>query len=33
MENALAATLTGIVQGHMQSKINDLPPWNHAATV
>ncbi|WP_189658373.1 transposase domain-containing protein, partial [Pseudodonghicola xiamenensis] len=29
----LSATLTAIVQGHKQSRINDLLPWNYAATV
>jgi transposase len=29
----LAATLTAIVQGHKQTKIDDLLPWNYAVTV
>jgi transposase len=29
----LAATLTAIVQGHKQSQIDDLLPWNYAVTV
>jgi len=29
----LSATLTAIVQGHKQSHINDLLPWNYAVTV
>lgn len=29
----LTATLTAIVQGHKQSQIDDLLPWNYAATV
>ena len=29
----LTATLAAIVNGHKQSKINDLLPWNHTATV
>ena len=29
----LSATLTAIVHGHKQSRINDLLPWNYAATV
>jgi len=29
----LAATLTAIVQGHKQSKIDDLLPWNYAPKV
>ena len=27
----LARTLTAIVSGHKQRKINDLLPWNYAA--
>ena len=29
----LADTLIAIVNGHKQSQINDLLPWNHAAHV
>jgi hypothetical protein len=29
----LSATLTAIVQGHKQSQIDDLLPWNYAGTV
>ncbi|MBD9529866.1 transposase domain-containing protein, partial [Paracoccus sp. PAR01] len=29
----LTATLTAIVKGHRQSKIQDLLPWNYAVTV
>ena len=29
----LTATLSAIVNGHKQSRIDDLLPWNHAATV
>ena len=29
----LSATLTAIVQGHKQSQIDDLLPWNYAVTV
>lgn len=29
----LSATLTAIVQGHKQSQIHDLLPWNYAVTV
>ena len=29
----LTATLSAIVNGHKQSQIDDLLPWNHAATV
>ncbi|MDQ7072016.1 MAG: transposase domain-containing protein, partial [Rhodobacterales bacterium] len=29
----LTATLSAIVHGHKQSQINDLLPWNYAATV
>lgn len=29
----LSATLTEIVQGHKQSQIDDLLPWNYALTV
>lgn len=29
----LAATLTAIVQGHKQSQISNLIPWNYAVTV
>ena len=29
----LTATLTAIVNGHKQSQIDDLLPWNHAAKV
>jgi transposase len=29
----LTATLTAIVNGHKQSKINDLLPWNYIPTV
>ena len=29
----LSVTLTAIVQGHKQSQIDDLLPWNHAVTV
>ena len=29
----LSATLTAIVQGHKQSQIDGLLPWNHAAMV
>ncbi|MDQ7069428.1 MAG: transposase domain-containing protein, partial [Rhodobacterales bacterium] len=29
----LTATLSAIVNGHKQSQINDLLPWNYAATV
>lgn len=29
----LSATLTAIVKGHKQSQIDDLLPWNYAATV
>ena len=29
----LAATLTAIVQGHRQSQIDGLLPWNYAVTV
>lgn len=29
----LTATLSAIVSGHKQSRIYDLSPWNHAATV
>lgn len=29
----LTATLTAIVQGHKQSQINDLLPWNHTSNV
>lgn len=29
----LSATLTTIVQGHKQSQIQDLLPWNYNATV
>lgn len=27
----LTATLTAIVNGHKQNRIDDLLPWNHAA--
>ncbi|PWK59240.1 transposase IS66 family protein [Roseicyclus mahoneyensis] len=30
---AVIASLTAIVQGHKQSLIDDLLPWNHAVTV
>jgi hypothetical protein len=29
----LSATLTAIVQGHKQSQIDNLLPWNYAAKV
>jgi hypothetical protein len=29
----LTATLTAIVQGHKQSQIDDLLPWNYPVTV
>lgn len=29
----LTVTLSAIVNGHKQSRIDDLLPWNHAATV
>ncbi|MFJ1293565.1 transposase domain-containing protein, partial [Paracoccus yeei] len=29
----LSATLTAIVQGHKQRRIDDLLPWNYAITV
>ena len=29
----LSATLTAIVEGHEQSQIDDLLPWNYAVTV
>ena len=29
----LSATLTAIVQGHKQSQIDDLLPWNYAVMV
>ena len=29
----LSATLTAIVQGHKQTRIDDLLPWNYAVTV
>jgi hypothetical protein len=29
----LTAILSAIVNGHKQSQINDLLPWNYAATV